>query len=354
MIESRKTMHQHGGDIYSHKNVLDFSANINFRGMPESVKEAARAGVDHCMHYPDTACRKLRDVIAQREQVEPGQVICGNGAADLIFSLVLAQKPREALVTAPAFFEYEQALRTVGCEIKYHYLEESKGFLLQRDILKAISPKTDLVFLCNPNNPTGICISPELLKEILKRCEECRTLLTVDECFLDFLENGESLSMKQYLSSDRNLFILKAFTKMYAMAGLRLGYGLSDDRGLLERIRNMRQPWGVSIPAQMAGIAAAREMEFAADSRRIIQKEREYLQDKMEQMGYRILGGAANYLFFQGPLDLYKVCLEKGILIRDCGNYKGLKPGWYRIAVKSREENQELLAALEQAAKRNT
>lgn len=345
-------MHQHGGDIYSHKNVLDFSANINFRGMPESVKEAARAGVEDCMNYPDTACQKLREEIAKREQVETDWVICGNGAADLIFSLVLAEKPGEALVAVPAFFEYQQALHTVGCDIKFHYLQESNGFLLQTDILDAIGPETDLVFLCNPNNPTGISILPGLLEELLKRCEECKTLLAVDECFLDFLEKGESLSMKKYLVKSKRLFILKAFTKMYAMAGLRLGYGLSGNKDLLEKIRTMRQPWGVSIPAQRAGIAAAREIEFAIASRRMVQEERDYLRQKMEEMGYGIFGGEANYLFFQGPVTLYDHCLKAGILIRDCGNYEGLRPGWYRIAVKSREENQKLLAVLQQASAR--
>lgn len=343
-------MHQHGGDIYSHGNVLDFSANINFRGMPESVKEAARAGIDCSVRYPDAACGKLREAIAVREQVKKDWIICGNGAADLIFSLVLAQKPKKALVTAPAFFEYEQALRTVGCEVQYYYLKESKGFLLQPDILQRICPKTDLVFLCNPNNPTGISIPPKLLEDILSRCRECSALLALDECFLDFLEDGENLSMKKYLAKSKNLFILKAFTKMYAMAGLRLGYGLSGDIALLERIRKMRQPWNVSIPAQMAGIAAAGEVEFAAKSRRVIKKEREFLRRELEKMGYRIVGGEANYLFFLGPRNLYERCLHAGILIRDCGNYEGLNPGWYRVAVKSREENQRLLAVLDPKA----
>ena len=184
-------MHHHGGDIYSHGQVVDFSANINYRGMPDAVRKAARAGVEESIHYPDPVCRRLREAIARREQVEKEQVICGNGAADLIFSLVLARKPKQALLCAPTFSEYEQALQTVDCRVLRYPLKECHGFSLQQDILEAITKDVDLVFLCNPNNPTGVTIQRELLWRILERCREKDTLLVVDECFLDFLEDGE-------------------------------------------------------------------------------------------------------------------------------------------------------------------
>lgn len=339
-------MHHHGGDIYSHRQAADFSANINYKGMPDSVKEAARAGVEACIHYPDTACRKLREAIACREQVDVEQVICGNGAADLIFSLVLAKKPKQALLCAPTFYEYEQALRTVDCRIRRYYLRESHGFLLQQDFLQAVTEDIDLIFLCNPNNPTGVTVNPKLLLQVLKRCREKGTLLVVDECFLDFLEDGERISMKPYLEKRGGLFIVKAFTKMYAMAGLRLGYGLCGEEKLLEKMYRVRQPWSVSIPAQMAGIAAAGDLEFARESRLAIRKEREFLKEKLKGLGYQSVTGEANYIFFRGPKGLYDTCLEQGILIRDCSNYEGLSEGWYRIAVRGRKENLRLLRIL--------
>lgn len=343
-------MHKHGGDIYTHKNVIDFSANINFRGMPEAVQQAAREAVELCGNYPDTECRALREAISQREQVAAEQVICGNGAAELIFSLVMAKKPRKALLLAPTFYEYEQALRTVDCQLQTYQLREEYGFGIQEDFLDCIEEGTHMVFLCNPNNPTGVLTEPDFLLRVLRRCEACGALLVVDECFNDFLEEPEYYSMKQQLCGSRQLFILKAFTKMYAMAGLRLGYGLCSDRELLETLGKMRQPWSVSIPAQAAGIAAAQEVGFAEESKEQIKEEGKFLKEKFAEMGYPIIGSAANYIFFKGPEDLHESCLHRGILIRDCSNYEGLGSGWYRIAVKSRQENRKLLSVLEKEA----
>lgn len=339
-------MHKHGGDIYSHKDVIDFSANINFRGMPEKVQKAAKAAVDSCGNYPDTECRALREAIAEREQVSAEQIICGNGAADLIFSLVLAKRPRKALLLAPTFYEYEQALQNVECEIEKYYLKESNGFQVQEDFLSHLTPETDMVFFCNPNNPTGVLTEPEFLEQVLSRCECCDTLLVMDECFNDFLEDPKHYSMKKCLSRTKQLFILKAFTKMYAMAGLRLGYGMCSDQELLGKMNRNRQPWSVSLPAQMAGIAAAGEQEFAAKSAAEIKGEREFLKQELEKAGYPVIGSMANYIFFQGSQNLYECCLAKGFLIRDCSNYEGLAPGWYRIAVKGHREDQLLLEAL--------
>lgn len=339
-------MHKHGGDIYSHPAVVDFSANINYRGMPKEVERAAMEGIRQCGHYPDPSHTKLREAIAEREQVRPEQVICGNGAAELIFSLVLAKKPKRALIPAPTFYEYEQALHSVGCEIRRYYLKEEHMFGFCPDFLEEVTEEVDLVFLCNPNNPTGLSVQPEFLHQILKRCEGCDTLLVVDECFQDFLE--EPVSMKPFLNESENLFLLRAFTKMYALAGLRLGYGLCGSPKLLWKIREHRQPWCVSAPAQTAGIAAARDVGFALESRREIGEERERLKEELIKSGFYVLDSKANYLFFKGPVNLYERCLEQGFLIRDCRNYEGLSPGWFRIAVRSPKENDALLEVLRQ------
>lgn len=339
-------MHQHGGDVYSYKNFIDFSANINFFGMPKAVQQAAKDAVDLCDHYPDPQCRSLREAIAKREQVNVEQIICGNGAADLIFSLVLAVKPQKALLLAPGFYEYEHALMTVNCQIEKYYLQEQAKFEIQSDFLERITNDTDMVFLCNPNNPTGVLTEPDFLKEVLYRCETTDTLLVMDECFLDFIEKAEQYSMKSCLREQNHLFIIKAFTKMYAMAGLRIGYGLCNNKGLFERMTEVRQPWSVSVPAQMAGVVAANDMLFMKESRKKIKVEREALKQELIALGYRVVGSCANYIFFKGKKGLYEQCLEKGVLIRDCSNYDGLSKGWYRVAVKSHTDNQLLLEAL--------
>ena len=157
----------HGGDIYSKIYQLDFSTNINPFGMPESVKQAALNGIEMSIHYPDVQCRELRNAIAKKEHVSAEWIICGNGAAELLFSLVSAKKTEKALLVAPGFAEYEEALKTSNCTIQYYELIKERGFLLGEDYLDALEQEIDIAFLCNPNNPTGLLIPPALLEKIL-------------------------------------------------------------------------------------------------------------------------------------------------------------------------------------------
>lgn len=340
------TQHLHGGDVYRHPDTIDFSANCNPYGTPESIKHAVAEAMEQVCHYPDIYCQELRKALGKYEQVPEDQIICGNGAADLIFSFMQAVKPERALLPAPTFAEYEQALRAAGCVPERYFLKEENDFVPGEDFLEGITEEMDLVVICNPNNPTGILWEPELLKKILEKCEACGALLMVDECFNDFVEEPEKHSMKQMLSSHPSLFLLKAFTKRYAMAGVRLGYGLSGNPVLLEKMRMVTQPWNVSVLASAAGIAALKETEYVEKTMKVIHKERKYLIDELNEIGFRTYPSSANYVFFQGPEDLWEKCLELGFLIRDCSNYPGLKKGYYRIAVRLHRENHQLIYEL--------
>lgn len=347
MSERKNIFHEHGGDVYTRPYRIDFSANMNPLGMPKRVAEAACEGVRRSENYPDVHCRALRGAIAENEELRTEWVICGNGAAELIFALVGAVKPKQALLAVPGFAEYEQALRGVDCRIRFYPCREENGFALQEDYLQYLTEDTDMVFLCNPANPTGLLIEPGLLERIADLCHERKILLVVDECFNGLLEHAGEISLKGRLGAQPGLFLLRAFTKLYAMPGLRLGYGLCSDERLLEETRKVLQPWNVSLPAQMAGVAALEEREFVARSRAYVAGEREYLREGLEALGLKTYDSQANYLFFRGPEDLGALCAEEGILIRDCRNYRGLGPGYYRVAVRTREEDRELLRVLE-------
>lgn len=340
----------HGGDIYSREYRIDFSANINPFGMPESVKRAAIEGVERSIHYPDVQCRRLLEKLSKKEQVPKEWILCTNGAAELLFALCQTLKPKKALLAAPGFAEYEQAVKASGAECVFFYCSKEEKFHLTEDYLDDLTDEIDILFLCNPNNPTGTLIDEELLNRILKKCSEKEIFAVVDECFLDFVREDLQNSQKLKLRDMKNLLILKAFTKMYGMPGLRLGYGMCSDESLLSRMRQVLQPWNVSLPAQLAGEAAISEEEFVKRTRDYVSKEREFLTKEMIALGFQVYDSAVNYLFFEGPKDLYDFCAGKGILIRDCSNYRGLRTGYYRIAVKTREENRELLRVLESYA----
>ena len=267
----------HGGDWAGYRaefgrDALDFSANVSPLGLPEGVARAITAALPTADRYPDPLCRELRAKLALHEGVPAEQILCGNGAADLIFRLVWAKKPRRALVTAPTFAEYATALESVGCTVERFFLREQEDFAVTDAFCAAIRPGVDMVFLCQPNNPTGQLTPLPLVERILRRCEACGALLVLDECFLDFLPDCDTLTAKSLLES-KNLLILKAFTKLYGMAGVRLGYCLSGNPALLDAMQNAGQPWAVSsaavCSAKVGAVTSAVRGFFAHTSRKI-------------------------------------------------------------------------------------
>lgn len=351
----------HGGDRKSEaarsgqaeEGILDFSANINPLGMPEGVRRAARESLDEAVHYPDPFCRELIRELSRCTGQKEERILCGNGGADLIYRLVFALKPKKALVTAPAFAEYEEALTQAGAWITFHEL--GKSLRVTESFVDKVTEDTDLVFLCNPNNPTGLLTEKELIRKLLARAKEKKARVCLDECFLDFVRGEENYSAADLLEEYPGLVILKSFTKLYAMPGLRLGYVLSADTELLEKMRRAGQPWSVSAPAQAAGIAALKEKDFREKTVSCVEQERTFLKEGLESRGYEVLDGKANYLCFLAPGEenLKERLLEKGILIRSCANYRGLGPEYFRTAVRTREENERLLKALSEKRKKN-
>ena len=338
----------HGGDIYSRPVHLDFSANVNPFGTPEVVKAAVRAATEDLSAYPDPYCRPLREKLAAVNGVDRGHVICGNGAAELIYQFAAALQPKRALLPVPSFSDYESALLAAGCEPTFYPLSRENGFRLTKDILDAIGPETDLLMLCSPNNPTGRSVEKGLLLKILDRCREMGTWLFLDECFFELTDEDRAFSLVSYLQEGDKVFLLRAFTKAYGMAGLRLGYGICKNRALLEAMCRLSQPWNVSTVAQAAGLAALDCPDWPRKARELYRAEKPWLYEQLTARGLAVLQGDANFLFFCGESGLYEALLVRGVLIRDCVNYRGLRPGDYRIAVRTRVENEALLGAIEE------
>lgn len=342
-----QTVNPHGGDLYSRPIQLDFSANTNPFGTPKSVRRAVIESVDLLNQYPDPYCRELVAALAEFERVPQEFILCGCGAAELIFSFCAAVKPKKALELAPTFSEYSSALEAVGCEVVRYSLNKENGFALTERFLAFLrSSNCDVLFLCNPNNPTGRIIEPALLDKIAQICHERGIRLFLDECFLDLSDQGRDLSLKNKLREYPDLFILKAFTKSYGMAGVRLGYCLSSDFMLLAEMSRVVQPWNVSSLAQAAGIAALKEKEFLALTRKTIFAEREWMRLQLEALGFYVCPSSANYLLFFGGKNLDTELRKQGIAIRNCSNYHGLSEGWYRTAVRLHEQNERLISAV--------
>ena len=406
---------EHGGNWADYEEIcgeeiLDFSANVSPFGLPENVREAASASLKNAYRYPDPECRDLRKAIADKYGLRSEHLLCGNGAADLIYRIAYAVRPRRAIVPAPDFSEYEKALQQVGCEIEYwewmrgdctvekwlyngrqvlttgcdkiqtcvvpasdlDYVPESDSVEggtadLSDDASKDDRPRQiaetnigvgripyfsddtltedlDMIILSNPNNPSGCLYMPTFLRALVAECVQKQILLVVDECFMDFVDSARTYSLLEFVVDCRNLVVLRAFTKFYGMAGLRLGWCATSNADLIAGMKKAGPPWSVSIPAQAAGIAALSEEAYADRLRGYISAERQQLQSGLQGLGFQVVSGAANYiLFYTERTDLAQLLLERGIAIRDCSNYVGLGPGWYRVAVRLREENERLL-----------
>lgn len=370
----------HGGDwagfeIEYGRAPLDYSANVNPLGIPAEVQAAIAEAAASSDRYPDPLCRELTQKLAEHEKVPPEWIFFGNGAADIIFRLAAALRPAETgagaqaeaaacmkapklLVTAPTFSEYETAFAAGGWQVDRYLLQENNGFRIGEDILDWIGDSEtgngaappDAVFLCEPNNPTGVTTDRQLLQKICQECRRAGITLVIDECFNGFLEDPEQHSMKGELG-EGNLILLKAFTKLYGMAGVRLGYCLCADGEIIGRLRQAGPPWNVSNLAQAAGMAALDARDHVARGIAIVREERAWLRDQLAAAGITEVCGEANYLFFQAAPDLDLKMRQRGILIRSCSNYPGLGEGWFRIAVRTHEENEQLMQAIREIYK---
>lgn len=342
--------YEHGGDIYTNEYRLDFSTNINPFGVSREVKRAAVDAMNRVSAYPDSQSGRLKGALAEKLGIPSKWLIVGNGAADLIFSLVLAEKPKKAMILAPAFLEYEQALKSIGCQVAVYDRPEEQAFVVDERFLLRLETELgkglDMVFLCSPDNPTGAVIRKDILVQTLKLCDHYGARMVVDESFYEFAFVSETETMLPQLSEETALCILRSFTKMYGMPGLRLGYGICRDRRLIEDMEAVRQPWSVSIPAQEAGIAALHQPEWAEKVRRYVQEQRTWLEGELANLDFKVYPSQANYILFYGNVELMEPLKEKGILIRDCSNYRNLTKGYYRIAVKKEEENRQLIQTL--------
>ncbi len=343
----------HGGDCYRNQVTLDYSINVNPLGIPESLKEVLQTSIQKLEAYPDLHYQKLREGLAKMYHKEAGQVICGNGASELLMAVVHAFQPEKVLLPVPSFSGYQWALEASGAWIDYHIGESSsfsEGRLNER-ILEEITEDTDLLFLTNPNNPTGRYLDTELLEQICRRCQETETLLVLDECFVELSDDPESRTMIGKMETYPNLLILRAFTKSFAIPGIRLGYLLCQDEKKISALERHLPEWNLSTLAQEVGVAALKETEYLEKSREYIGKARQYLKEELEKMGFLVGDSVTNFMMIRWPGEseekwLYNKLLERGVLIRDCSDYQGLESGTYRIAVRKREENERFLQIL--------
>ena len=356
---------EHGGDVRAAslefgialEELLDFSANINPLGFPEEVRQSVSAHLKQISQYPDPLCTELREALAARHGLDVRKILMGNGSCALIHRIVEAIRPARTLICAPAFGEYAAAARRFGAGIKLFPAREAEEFALNGNRVAEALDGVALVFLCNPNNPTGQALAQA---DVLRLAEQCRRrgiALVVDEAFVEFTDDPKRFSVLKASRDFENLLVLRSFTKLYGCPGLRLGY-LVGAPEVIEKIARCQEPWAVSTLAQAAGIAALPCEKFRERTRRLIHSERAFLFQRLSRMaGIRPFPSEVNFLLIQIERpDLDAATLrcrlgKEGILIRDASSFDGLDNRFFRIAVRTREENERLLRVLEETLK---
>lgn len=326
------------------EEIIDLSANINPLGPPQILKEIWSDLFSDIAEYPDPEAASLREMIASKEKLEEEMVMVANGGAELIALLGRLFARKKILIIQPTFSEYEQACRANHCEIIYHFLDENWQFSLNELPLNEV----EAVFLCNPNNPTGVCFSFEQMLSLAKRCKEHEAYLVIDEAFYDFYKGYRSLV--PFLQHYANVILLRSMTKMFAIPSLRLGYILADKR-IIASLKNYKSHWSVNGIAIRAGEACLKEEVFIEQTRDYVENERKRLFAFFQKEGYEFSPSQTNFYLLRWPyiesqLPLFAYLLQEGIVLRHTMNFPGIEGHWLRVAIKSKAENNQLLAAL--------
>ena len=394
MITKKETeMDFHGGNIYkvfrekNIKEILDYSSNINPYGIPESLKKRITENLEVLERYPDPDYVELRQKLANLNKVNLSDIILGNGATEIIFLFMKVINPKKILIVSPTFGEYERAVKAteisgdtvdLSCsngdnknienkkiEIEYFELKESDDFKLNIENLKnELENKYDLLIICNPNNPTGKFLKLAQTEEILKECNKYDTKLFIDEAFIEFLVDGMKESIINTEENKKNLFVTRAFTKFFAIPGLRLGYGMYFDKELEQKISEKKEPWSVNNIAEMAGLTVLDDTEYIGKTLKWITEEKIYMYEKLNEIsGIKVYETEVN--FITGKIDeklfseglnvkvLREKMLEQGILIRDASNFNFLDERFFRLAIKDRASNERVIEAMKEIFQTN-
>ncbi len=342
----------HGGIFsngFKHNlKLLDFSSNVNPLGFPSQVLDIFK-NVSHVSIYPDPNSNELRNHLQKYTGIPTNQIIVGNGATEIIYNYCATfLRKQKVLIPIPTFSEYESAAKLNGAKIKFF-----KTMNLNQNLseFQDMISKRSCIFLCNPNNPTGVLIKKQNMLKILESAYKKSAMVFLDECFIELVPSGNE-SVVSYLKEFNNLFILRSLTKSFGLAGLRIGYGLGNKK-MIEILQKVKIPWNVSGIAQQSSIRALSDKSHLSKTLNLIRKESKFLMDSISKIkGFTCYNSDTNFILIKSKIKSHQIqnrLLQRNILIRDCSTFRGLNDDHIRIAVRTHKENLKLIEALQKA-----
>ena len=348
--------YDHGGNIFTvartlgvaPEQIIDFSASINPLGMSSLVHKSLICSLGSLVHYPDTSHKELKQALAKYHGLSSANFTIANGSTELIYNLPAMLHGKKALIVSPSFSEYVRALNQHHWDAQHFILTPESNFSIDPDALElALADGIDVLFLCNPGNPNGTLYPQRTIEKIYSLCLSAGTFLVLDEAFMDFCEEA---SAKRMIIHSDNAIVLRSMTKFFGIPGLRLGYAISNAT-IAERLDTMGGPWSVNSLALAAGTAALQDVQHNQGSLEFIRQERRRLFEALAQFPFKLYPSSVNYLLVEiregmTSRELKERLLLHRIIIRDCSSFMGLSERFFRVAVRSGDENNVLLECL--------
>jgi threonine-phosphate decarboxylase len=351
-VEKAITNHKivaHGG-IFSNGlehnlGLLDFSSNVNPLGFPSQVRDVFK-NLSQISIYPDPNSNELKTHLQNYTGIPKNQIVVGNGATEIIYNFCSAfLRKQKVLIPIPTFGEYESAAKLNGAIL---YFFKTMNLNQRFSEFQDMFSKKNCIFLCNPNNPTGVLIKKNNMLKILESAYDKSAMLFLDECFIELVPAGDE-SIVSYLKEFDNLFILRSLTKSFGLAGLRIGYGLGNKK-MIEIMQKIKIPWNVSGIAQKSSIKALSDKSHLSKTLNLIRKESKFLINSISKIkGFTCYNSDTNFILIKSKIksnQIQKRLLRRNILIRDCNTFRGLDNNFIRIAVRTHKENLKLIEAL--------
>ena len=337
-------------------SIICFGANVNPLGLSQKVKKEIARHLDIISTYPDREYTDLRKTISDYCKVSPSHVLVGNGSTELIALLIEQRHPKKTLILGPTYSEYARELSFSNSSQEYYHLKPEHGFRLDiADFLEKLSEGFDLLIICNPNNPTSSAISTEEMRLILTICREHGTFVMIDETYIEFVPDIETITAMSLTPDFDNAMILRGVSKFFAAPGLRLGYGVTSNQTFLNQVKTHQIPWSLNSIGAFAGERLLKDHAYISETRSLISKERIHMLEELKKIhNIKVFDAYANFILVQilkhglTAFDVFEECIKKGFMIRDCSSFQCLDGEYIRFCIMMPEANSRLLDTLKE------
>ena len=352
----------HGSDLekieeYYHipkEEIVSFGANVNPLGLSFAVKEKLAKNLDIISTYPDRNYKSLKEAISNYAGVSPKHIVVGNGSTELISLLISQRRPKNALLLGPTYSEYARELSLVGGSMSYYNLKEESHFRLDiKDFLMSITDDTDLVIICNPNNPTSSALTSKELEEIIYECEKRNIFVMIDETYVEFAPSMANITAVPLAERYDNFMVIRGVSKFFAAPGLRFGYGITSNKAFLTSLLEHQNPWSLNIIGAYAGELMLSDKEYIQRTRDLICTERDHMIHALSQLkGAKVYDAYANFILVKilkedvTSFDVFEACIREKMMIRDCASFESLDGEFIRFCIMNPEDNKKLVEVL--------